>query len=160
MGKKTKTQIGGQNVLWSTFTELSVRCNWTNLQPKWPNDSTGTQQIRVHMTRGHPSRGDHPAENNLILSCGQTHDLMRLWILSFHPPSRWPCQQDSIIRQREWPAIRRADFRFQAWLSVPLKGSYTGEAVGTFLYSIHVICDWLQWVSITFIIQTYNAPRK
>lgn len=154
MGKKTKTQIGGQNVLWSTFTELSVRWNWTNLQPKWPNDSTGTQQIWVHMTRGHPSRGDHPAENNLILSCGQTHDLMRLWILSFHPPSRWPCQQDSIIRQREWLAIRRADFRFQAWLSVPLKGSYTGEAVGRNIFLLYTCDLWLITMSKYYFYNT------
>ena len=44
MGKKLETQIGGEYLLWSNFTDFLVRWSWTNLYLKWPNDSSGTQQ--------------------------------------------------------------------------------------------------------------------
>ena len=46
-------------------------------------------------------------------------------------------------QQRKLPRIRKANFRFQAWVSGPQKGSHTGEVEGRRIhfYSIHLICE-------------------
>lgn len=142
--KNLKPKLEGNIFFEAILLIFLVRWSWTNLHLKWPNDSSGTQQTQVHLTRGHPSRENRPAESHLTLSSGQTQDLMRFWTLSFHSPSRWPCQHDSmVIRQRKLPRIRKANFKFQAWVSGPQKGSYTGEVEGrnVHLYSIHLICE-------------------
>ena len=143
-GKKLETQIGGEYLLWSNFTHF-----FGEMKLNQPAPQVTQWQLRNPANTGALDQGT-PLKRKP--SCRESPD-PELWanpgphevlnsLFSFSFQMALPTRQHG-HQAKELPRIRKANFKFQAWVSGPQKGSYTGEVEGrnVHLYSIHLICE-------------------